>query len=74
VTEAEAWFTDEGQELPPSLRGWRHRHLVAKRGTQATIHDIIDYRTGSRLLDLLLYPFLWAQFAYRKPVYRRVFR
>ncbi|CAN5894354.1 hypothetical protein BH24BAC1_BH24BAC1_28070 [soil metagenome] len=74
VTETEAWFTDQGQELPPPLQYWRHRHLVTNRGNgQATIHDIIDYRTGFRLLDGLLYPLLWAQFAYRKPVYWRVF-
>ena len=75
VTETEAWFTDQGQELPPPLRYWQHRHLVTNQGNgQATIHDIIDYRTNSRLLDGLLYPLMWAQFAYRKPVYRRVFK
>jgi ligand-binding SRPBCC domain-containing protein len=74
VTDQEAWFTDQGQQLPPPLRYWRHRHLVTNRGNGAsTIHDIIDYRTSFRLLDGLLYPLLWAQFAYRKPVYRRVF-
>lgn len=74
ATDREAWFVDEGMELPPPLRSWRHRHLVTSRGENlATIHDIIDYGTGSRFLDLLLYPLLWAQFAYRKPIYRRVF-
>jgi ligand-binding SRPBCC domain-containing protein len=73
VTDTEAWFTDQGEELPPPLRFWHHRHLVTRRGTGATIHDLITYRTRSRLLDLLLYPLLWAQFAYRKPVYRKAF-
>jgi ligand-binding SRPBCC domain-containing protein len=75
ITDREAWFTDLGQELPPPLKYWKHRHLVSNKGqNQSTIHDIIDYRTGSSLLDRLLFPFLWAQFAFRKPIYRRVFR
>ncbi|TGE20750.1 hypothetical protein E5K00_22480 [Hymenobacter aquaticus] len=68
------YFIDEGQRLPAPLRYWRHRHLV-EPGPQggSVIVDAIEYRTVSPLLDALLYPALWAQFAYRKPIYRRVF-
>ena len=74
ITEKEAWFVDEGQELPPPLRRWRHKHLVAKDGDGAIIHDIIDFSTGFKPLDVLLYPLMLAQFGMRKPIYKKVFR
>jgi len=69
------YFVDEGQELPPPLRFWRHRHLVQPGPAGGSIVvDAIEYRTASPLLDALLYPAMWAQFAWRKPIYRRWFR
>ncbi|PRY14946.1 hypothetical protein CLV24_103185 [Pontibacter ummariensis] len=73
ITNTAAYFVDEGQELPPPLRYWHHKHLVTQRGSGAIIHDIITYRTSSKALDLLLYPLMFAQFSMRKPVYKRVF-
>ncbi|WP_018476308.1 SRPBCC family protein [Pontibacter roseus] len=73
ITDTAAWFVDEGQELPPPLRHWRHKHLVSRQDTGATIHDIIDYSTGSKVLDALLYPLMLAGFGMRKPVYRKIF-
>ena len=73
VTDTEAWFVDQGQQLPPPLRYWHHRHLIAKTGRGAVIHDIITYSTGIKALDLLLYPLMLGQFSMRKPVYRKVF-
>ena len=69
------YFVDEGQTLPPPLRSWRHRHLI-EPGPQggSVIVDALEYRTASPLLDALLYPAMWAQFAWRKPIYRRWFR
>lgn len=74
ITEKEAYFIDEGQILPPPLKQWRHKHLVEATGTGAVIHDIITYSTGNKLLDLFLYPFMLAQFSYRKPIYKKVFK
>jgi ligand-binding SRPBCC domain-containing protein len=74
ITDTAAWFVDEGQELPPPLRQWRHKHLVTQNGTGAVIHDIIDFSTGYKVLDGLLYPLMLAQFSMRGPVYRKVFR
>jgi ligand-binding SRPBCC domain-containing protein len=73
ITETEAWFVDEGQELPPPLKEWRHRHLITKNQAGAIIHDIIDFSTGYKALDLVLYPLMLAQFGMRKPVYKKVF-
>ncbi|MBX0291836.1 hypothetical protein K3G63_15395 [Hymenobacter sp. HSC-4F20] len=68
------YFVDEGQQLPPPLRFWRHRHLLqpAPDGGTYIVEDL-EYHTGGRLLDALLYPLVWAQFAWRRPIYRRWF-
>ena len=69
------FFIDEGQTLPPPLRYWRHRHLIEPGPAGGSrIVDDLEYRTASPLLDALLYPAMWAQFAWRKPIYRRWFR
>lgn len=73
ITDKAAWFVDEGQEVPPPLRKWRHKHLVTQHGGGAIIHDIIEYSTGYKALDVILYPFMLAAFGMRKPVYRKVF-
>lgn len=73
ITATAAYFIDQGQELPPPLRHWHHKHLVTKNGSGAIIHDIITYSTGNKLLDLLLYPLMRLQFGMRKPVYRKEF-
>ncbi|MBF9253043.1 hypothetical protein I2I11_07050 [Pontibacter sp. 172403-2] len=73
ITGTEAYFIDEGRELPPPLRLWRHKHLVSQSGSGTIIHDIITYSTGFKVVDALLYPLMWAAFGMRKPVYRKVF-
>lgn len=76
ASPSEAWFIDEGQRLPWPLRRWRHRHLVARRrdGHPGTIiTDEVSFSTGNAVLNAILYPMLWAQFAYRRPIYRRWF-
>lgn len=73
ITGTEAYFIDQGQELPPPLKVWHHKHLVTKNDSGAIIHDIITYSTGFKPVDVLLYPLMLLQFGMRKPVYRRVF-
>lgn len=68
------FFVDEGQVLPPPLRFWRHRHLIEPGPNGGSvIVDNLEYRTASPALDALLYPAMWAQFAWRRPIYRRWF-
>lgn len=73
VSPTAAYFVDEGQELPPPLRTWKHKHLVTKNGAGAIIHDVISYSTGFYPLDLLLYPLMRLQFGMRKPIYQQEF-
>ena len=68
------FFVDEGHTLPKPLRFWRHRHLLqpAPEGGTFIVEDL-EYRSPFRWLDVLLYPAVWAQFAWRRPIYRRYF-
>lgn len=71
----EIFFVDEGEQLPFFLRYWQHRHrLLRDRATGGTlVVDDVRFRSPFRLLDYALYPLLWLQFAYRKPIYKEVF-
>lgn len=70
------YFIDEGEgaKLPFFLSKWRHEHRIERdeAGAGAYIVDKIEYRAPFGL-NFLLWPVLWLQFAYRRPVYRRVF-
>lgn len=73
-TPQEIYFIDEGRELPFFLSYWRHKHRIILHENGGTVLcDEIDYRTPLLFTDYLLYPLLWAQFAWRKPIYRKVF-
>ena len=70
----EWFFVDEGQTLPKPLRYWKHIHKVKKQTEKQTfIIDDIAFSSNNYLLDILLYPFLYMQFALRKPAYRKYF-
>ncbi|WP_245815433.1 SRPBCC family protein [Hymenobacter gelipurpurascens] len=73
-TDGTYYFVDEGQQLPKPLRFWRHRHLLRPApGGGTYITEDLEYRTGLGLLDTLMRPLIWAQFAWRRPIYRRWF-
>ena len=72
--DKEWWFIDEGTKLPFFLKTWKHHHRVVR--VTADISEIIDdvtFSTGTILTDLLMYPALYLQFVYRKPIYKRFF-
>lgn len=74
VNETEAWFTDEGVQLPFPLSYWRHRHIVHKitEDTSCIIDDI-TFRGPNALVTLLLYPAIYLGFYPRKKIYREYF-
>lgn len=67
------YFVDQGIELPFFLKKWRHKHIVNIKDEGAEIIDDIYFRTPFRLFDFLMYPVLWFQFLYRKPIYKKYF-
>lgn len=74
TTADEIYFVDQGTKLPFFLAYWHHRHRLLRDSTGGTcVVDDITFRTPFRLTDYLIYPVMWLQFAYRKPIYRRIF-
>ncbi len=72
--EQQSWFVDRGTKLPWFLNKWEHRHIVKQVDkSHCDIIDDIRYAGPTWLPDPFLYPVLWMQFAWRKPVYRKVF-
>jgi ligand-binding SRPBCC domain-containing protein len=69
----EIFFIDEGKKLPFFLRFWHHKHRIVTSNTGSIIIDEITYKSPFKILDYLLYPMMYAQFAYRKPIYKKVF-
>lgn len=68
------YFIDIGEKLPFFLRSWHHRHLLEPApGGGTWIVDDIQFEGPNKLMSYLLYPSLWLQFWYRKPIYRRFF-
>ena len=74
TNEKEFYFVDEGVKLPFFLKSWRHKHRIIQSGDQSIIRDEIQYQAPFGLLTLLLYPALLLQFAYRIPVYKKIFK
>lgn len=74
TTEMEFYFVDQGTELPFFLKKWRHKHRVISTGIGSIIRDEIEYDAPFKVLTYLLFPALWLQFAFRKPIYKKIFR
>lgn len=73
-SENEMWFVDIGEKLPPPLKTWHHRHSVIRLSQfKSKIVDDINFTCQNKALELAMYPLLYAQFAYRIPVYKRYF-
>jgi ligand-binding SRPBCC domain-containing protein len=76
VYKDEVYFIDESSdaELPFFLRRWHHKHSIVRESeTESFIVDDIEFEAAWGL-DVVLYPLLWLQFAYRKPIYKRYFQ
>jgi ligand-binding SRPBCC domain-containing protein len=67
------YFIDEGTHLPFFLTRWHHKHLMQATTDGCLIADDITFESPWFLPAWLLYPVLWLQFAYRKPIYRKMF-
>jgi ligand-binding SRPBCC domain-containing protein len=74
TTSKEFFFVDKGVELPFFLKEWQHRHRLIKAGENTVIRDEITYQGTFGILTVLLYPALYLQFLYRKPIYKKIFK
>jgi ligand-binding SRPBCC domain-containing protein len=73
--DQEIYFIDSStsNELPFFLKKWKHKHRIIKHKNGSKIIDEIDFRAPYGL-DILIFPMIWAQMAWRKPIYRKFFR
>lgn len=70
----ECGFIDEGKVIPFPLKYWHHTHRIVNISQdQSEIQDDIEYSTGIILLDYVLYPVLYVQFAIRPKAYKKYF-
>ncbi|KYG83572.1 SRPBCC family protein [Roseivirga echinicomitans] len=67
-------FVDVGRRLPTFIRKWKHRHIIKRMDSGSLIVDDIEYSTPFILLNYVLYPLVYFQFIYRKPIYKKWFR
>jgi ligand-binding SRPBCC domain-containing protein len=73
ATADQHYFIDEGRKLPFPLKEWRHKHILHRDGAGTTIEDNMTYSAGNRLIDVLIYPFLFIAFLPRRWQYKRFF-
>ena len=66
-------FVDVGTSLPFFLTDWRHHHLIVADGEGAKIVDDITFKTPWWLPEPLMFPAMYFQFLFRKPIYRKYF-
>lgn len=71
--ENKIYFIDEGVLLPKPLKYWKHTHKIEKSIDSSIIIDDICYKSGNKIVDILLFPAFFMQFFYRKPVYKSYF-
>ncbi|MEM6830031.1 MAG: hypothetical protein AAF551_05915 [Bacteroidota bacterium] len=68
------YFIDRGVKLPFFLKSWTHKHEITQLKNGSLISDDITYSTGTIVTDFLMFPLLYAQFLYRKPIYKKIFK
>lgn len=74
IAENEIYFIDKGTKLPFFLKSWQHKHRIKKHESGSEIIDDIDYESKHIFFTILLYPVLYLQFLYRKPIYKSIFK
>lgn len=73
ISESMFLFIDEGRKLPFFLKSWSHKHYILNDGPNASqIIDEVDFNTPWFLPAIILYPMLYLQFLYRRPIYKRI--
>ncbi len=73
-TSDHCYFVDRGMTIPRPLVYWRHIHHVWPHGPEnSRIEDEMEYRTSNKILDLIIFPFLYFAFLPRVWQYRKYF-
>ena len=71
-SDDEIYFIDIGVIIPVPLSSWKHIHHIIRTGQDTCeVIDDINYSTGNKILDKAIYPFLYAIFFLRRPIYKK---
>jgi ligand-binding SRPBCC domain-containing protein len=69
----DSWsFVDVSKKQPFFIKSWRHRYTIGGSDSYTEITDSLEFHSPL-FLEWMLYPWLYAHFRYRKPVYRKIF-
>ena len=69
------YFIDEGRKLPFPLKKWHHKHILERDGqTRTRIIDVMNFSTGTIIMDILFYPALYLAFLPRTWQYAKYFK
>ena len=74
ISENVIYFTDEGEKMPLGLTAWKHTHKLIKSDKGCTIEDRIVYQGKNHFHTVFIFPLIWSQFIYRKPLYEAIIR
>lgn len=73
--EKEAYFIDEGTQLPFPISSWKHKHIVQKITENTSyIIDDMTFKGVDFFSTLFLYPALYIAFYPRKSIYKSYFK
>ena len=71
--ENQIYFIDEGTSIPAPIKYWRHRHVIRNANAILFIDDDLTFTSGNKIVDILLFPFVYGLLFYRKPIYKKYF-
>lgn len=73
ITDNEAYFIDEGKQLPFGLTTWEHKHRILNKGNDSEILDDITY-TAPSLIGIIFFIPLYLPMYLRKKQYLNFFK
>lgn len=74
INDQEAFFTDEGTQLPFPISYWKHKHIVRKISEDTSvIIDDITFKAQNPVLTILMCPAIFMGFYPRKKIYKKYF-
>ena len=72
-SDRECFFVDEGTKMPFPVTFWKHKHRIIGLKSGSEIRDEIEFHCNSIFLEWIMFPVVWIQFVWRKPIYKKVF-
>ncbi len=72
--EKSCHFVDVGVKLPMPIKYWKHKHIVHADGNHSLIEDNMEFSSGLKTFDYLLFPFMYFAFLPRVRQYKRYFK